>query len=188
MPDTLGVDVSREGLHSLEVQETFEAEGPFVVELRNHGEATHVHLNLDDRLSEIARIGATNHYIEAGEHRHIDIEVRDPEAWKSDLVRGKLKVVAAHGQEKHFVDIIFDRTRDDDQPVEVDPDLSQPQPDPTSDRSPLLRLLPVAVLGLIAVILAIAAVFAADGINFMLGLFSVLAGGLCAVAGYYLTI
>jgi hypothetical protein len=183
--DTLGVAVNKNGLHTLEVQESFETDGPFTVELQNYGEATHVHLNLDDRLSEIARIRATNHYVETESARDITIEVRDPDAWPSDVVRGKLKVVVAHGQETHYVDVVFDRMPES-QPVEVDPDLSRPATEEPSGDSPLLRALPVAVLGLVALILAVGSLLAVDGINFVLGAFSVLAGGICAVAAYYL--
>ena len=185
MTDTLGVAVNQDGLHTLEVQDTFEVGGPFVVELENHGEAVHVHLNLDDRLSEVARIGATNHYVEADESRHVDIEVLDPEAWPADVVRGKLKVVAAHGQETHYVDVVLDSTAEK-RPVEVDPDLDRPQDVDEPGITPSMRALPVGVLGAIALLLAVGAIFAGDGINFALGLFSVIAGGLCALASYYL--
>jgi hypothetical protein len=183
--DTLGVAVNKNGLHTLEVPDTYEVGGPFVVELRNHGEAVHVHLNLDDRLSEVARIGATNHYVEAEEARHVDIEVLDPEAWPTDVVRGKLKVVAAHGQETYYVDVVLDR-REEETPVEVDPDLNRPQEGEEIGASPSLRALPVGVLGAIALLLAVGAIFAGDSFNFALGLFSVIAGGLCALAAYYL--
>ena len=184
MTDTLGVAVNKNGLHTLEVQESFESDGPFVVELENHGEATHVHINLDDRLSEVARVGATNHYVEAGESRRIDIEVRDPEEWPNDLVRGKLKVVVAHGQETHYVDVVLDRTERSG-PVEVDPELSRPTEE-ESAVSPELRAVPVAVLGAVALLLAVGALTAAEGINFALGGFAVVAAALCAVASYYL--
>lgn len=185
MTDTLGVAVNKNGLHTLEVQDTLEAGGPFVVELTNHGEGVHVHLNLDDRLSEVARIGATNHFVDSGETREIGIEVRDPEQWPADVVRGKLKVVAAHGQETHYVDVILDRTANK-RPVEVDPDLDRPNDGAEMEVSPSLRALPVGVLGGIALLLAVGAIFAADGFSFALGLFSVVAGALCAVAAYYL--
>lgn len=185
MTDTLGVAVNRDGLHTLAVPDSFEADGPFVVELENYGEGTHVHLNLDDRLSEVARIRATNHYVEADESRPVSIEVRDSSEWPADTVRGQLKVVVAHGQETHYVDVTFDRTPDK-QPVEVDPELSRPQADePSNDRS-LLAALPVVVLGGVALILAVGALFAGGGINFLLGAFAILAGAICAVAAYYL--
>jgi hypothetical protein len=182
--DTLGVAVNKNGLHTLEVEDSFETDGPFVVELRNHGEATHVHLNLDDRLSEVARVGATNHYVEGGERRRVEIEVREREEWPNDLVRGKLKVVAAHGQETHYVEVTLDRTVRR-QPVEVDPELSRPA-DEGSSVSPELRAVPVAVLGVVALLLAVGALTAADGIDFVLGAFAVVAAALSAVASYYL--
>jgi hypothetical protein len=191
--DTLAVDVNRSGLHTLEVDERFETDGPFVVELSNHGEATHVHLHLDDELSGIARLEAANHYVESNENRAVQVEALNPREWPGDTIRGKLKVVAAHGQEKRFVDVVFDRTPDD-KPVEVDPELATPGADggaatastPTAGGSSVLRLIPVAVLGIVAVLLAVGALLAADGIDFVFGGFAVLAAALCAVAAYYL--
>lgn len=185
MTDTLGVAVNRDGLHTLAVPDSFEADGPFVVELENHGEGTHLYLNLDDRLSEVARIRATNHYVEADETRAVDIEARDSSEWPSDTIRGQLKVVVAHGQETHYVDVTFDRTPDK-QPVEVDPELSHPQTDETSNDRSLLQALPVVVLGGVALILAVGALFATNSINFVLGAFAVVAGAVCALAAYYL--
>ena len=189
--DTLAVDVNRSGLHTLEVDERFETDGPFVVELSNHGEATHVHLHLDDELSEIARLEAANHYVEGDERRSVRVKALSPREWPGDTIRGKLKVVAAHGQEKRFVDVVFDRTPDD-KPVEVDPELATPgsegssRPTAASGGPSALRVIPVAVLGVVAVLLAAGALFAADGLDFLFGGFSVLAAALCAVAGYYL--
>lgn len=186
MIETLGVAVNRNGLHTLEVQETYEVDGPFAIELDNHGEASHIHLNLDDRLSKIARIEATNHYVEANERRQIRVETRSPAEWPRDKVRGNLKVATAHGSETRYVEIIFDRTPEK-QPVEVDPELSRPHNNTSkSANTPVLQALPVGVLGGVALILAIGALFAADGVNFVLGAFSILAGGICAVAAYYL--
>lgn len=186
--DTLGVDINRRGLHTLDVDERYETDGPFVVELSNHGEATHVHLHLDDELSEVARLEAANHYVENGATRSVRVNALNQREWPVDTVRGKLKVVVGHGREKQFVDLVFDRTTDDE-PVEVDPELAAAGTSTTttgSGSSSTLRLIPVAVLGLVAVLLAVGALVAADGIDFALGAFAVLAGGLCAVAAYYL--
>lgn len=185
MPDTLVVDVNRQGLHTLEVDEYFEVDGPFTVELRNHGESTHAYLNLDDALSEVARIEATNHYVEADSRRRVTVDVRDPEAWPAEAVRGKLKVVIAHGQETRWVDVTLDSAAGD-ATVEVDPDLSTPQSGRETPMAPAVRVLPVAVLGAVAVILAVGSLFAADGIDTILGGFAVLTAALCAVAGYYM--
>ena len=182
MTDSLEVAVNRDGIHTLAVPSDFEASGPFVVEFSNHGEAAHVHLNLDDRLSEIARVGATNHYVESGERRMVDVETRDPSTWPEETVRGRLKVVVGHGRETRYVTVVFDRSAAD---VRVDPDLGTPDPGDASGTPPLVRLLPVVVLGSVAVLLAIGALLSGDGAS-VLAAAAIGAGALCAIAGYVL--
>jgi len=194
VPASLAVDVNRSGLHTIEVDERFEADGPFAVELTNHGESSHLHVHLDDDLSQVARLEAANHYVESGETRSVRVHVKNQREWPDDVIRGKLKVVAGHGRETQFVDVVFDRTTDDE-PVEIDPELaasgsSSGSPAGSrasgSDRAPALRLIPVAVLGLVAVVLAVGALLAADGINFVFAGFAVVAAVLSAVAAFYL--
>ena len=123
MTDSLDVAVNQQGLHTLEVDDRFEADGSFVVKLINHGEATHVHLHLGDDLSEVARLEASNHYVESGRSRRVRVRALESDEWPADTVRGKLKVVVAHGNTRRFVDVVFDRTTDDDH-VEIDPELA----------------------------------------------------------------
>jgi hypothetical protein len=182
--DSLAVAVNRDGLHTLAVPDEFEAEGPFVVELHNHGEAAHVHLNLDDRLSEVARIGATNHYVEGEEVRRVDIETREPASWPTETVRGKLKVVVGHGQETHYVDVVFDRPAGRKE-VRVDPDLDTPAADDDPELPPLLEVLPIVVLGSVAVVFAVGALVAPDG-AVVFGALALVAAGLCAAVAYRL--
>jgi hypothetical protein len=188
--ESLRVDVNRTGLHTIEVDERFEADGRFTVDLTNHGESSHLHVHLDDDLSRIARLEAANHYVESGETRSLRVQVKNQREWPEDVVRGKLKVVAGHGRETRFVDVVFDRTTEDD-PVEIDPELaatgaSSSTGSDRTDRPASLRVIPVAVLGIVAVVLAVGALVAADGIDFVFGAFAVLAGALCAVAAFYL--
>lgn len=184
MTDTLTVAVNRDGLHTLAVPAEFEVTGPFVIELHNHGEAAHVHLNLDDRLSAIARLKATNHYIESDETRHIEIETRDPSSWP-DTVRGKLKVVVGHGQETHYVDVLFDRSTAQTE-VRVDPELAKPNTDPDPELPPLVRVLPVVALGSVAMLLAVGSVLTPNGIDAVIGVLALIAASLCALAAYHL--
>jgi hypothetical protein len=191
--DSLRVNVNRDGLHSIEVDERFEADGQFAVDMRNHGESSHLHLHLDDDLSQVARLEAANHYVESGETRSVRVHVKNQREWPADVIRGKLKVVAGHGRETRFVDVVFDRTTAEE-PVDIDPDLAASgstssgsgRSAGSSSRSSTLRLIPVAVLGVVAVLLAVGALVAADGINFVFGGFAVLAAALCAVAAFYL--
>ena len=112
----------------------------------------------------------------------------DQREWPEDVIRGKLKVVAGHGRETQFVDVVFDRTTDEE-PVEVDPELAASgaaQSGSGSSRSSTLRLLPVAVLGLVAVLLAVAALLTVEGIDLLFGGLALVAALLSAVVAYAL--
>lgn len=155
VPDTLGVDINRRERKSLEAPDAFETDGPFAVELRNHGEATHVYLNLDGALVRAASLGATNHYVEAGSKQSVRVHL-DPDAGES--VRGQLKVATGYGAETRYVDVNIDRTPE--RTIEVDPSLSEPRPREDAPGDSLIGLdaIPAVVLGLIAVVLAAGAV------------------------------
>ena len=185
MTDSLTVAVNRDGLHTLSVPSEFKAAGPFTIELQNHGESAHLHLNLDDRLSRVARVGATNHYVEADERRLIDVETREASGWPADTVRGKLKVVVGHGQRTHYVDVTLDRSAAENE-VRVDPDLATPDTERDEGTPPVVRLLPVVVLGSVAVLLAVGALFAAGTLVVFLGGLALVSALLCTAAAYVL--
>lgn len=182
--DTLAADVNRTGIQTLSVPDAFETDGSFTVELRNHGEATHVHLHLDDALSAVAELDAGNHYVEADATRPVRVSVRDGE--RTETVRGKLKVVTAYGAETHWVDVIVTPTKK--QPVDVDPELSKPQARERADkgsglaldRSSLLAALPAVVLSVVAVVFALAAVLTPGGTDLVLASLAVVAAALAA--------
>lgn len=177
MTDTLAAQINRTGIHSLEVPDAFETDGSFDVELRNHGEPTHVHLNLDDTLSRVATIDATNHYVREQASRRVRVRVDD---LPDTEVRGRLKVVTAYGQQTHYVNVVLDGTGPEH--VTVDPGLSSPQPD--AEPSPLeavdMETLPAVALGVVAVLLALLAVFTPTGVNVIFGVLAVVSGMLAA--------
>jgi len=190
--ESLRVDVNRSGLHSVEVDERFESDGEFAVDLINHGEASHLHLHLDDDLSPIARLEAANHYVESDETRSVRVHVKDHQEWPEDVIRGKLKVVAGHGRETRYVDVVFDRTTDEE-PVDIDPELAASgassgsgRPSGGSSRSSTLRLIPVVVLGIVAVLLAVAALLSAGGIDLVFGGLAFVSALLTGVVAYAL--
>jgi hypothetical protein len=182
--DTLAADVNRTGIQTLSVPDAFETDGSFTVELRNHGEATHVHLHLDDTLSSVAELDAGNHYVEADATRPVRVSVLEED--RQETVRGKLKVVTAYGANTHWVDVTLTPTKK--QPVDVDPELSKPrageQSKPGSglslDRASLLRALPAVVLSVVAVVFAGAAVLSAGGTDLVLAGLAIVAGALAA--------
>jgi hypothetical protein len=155
--DELPVHISRDELHGLEVPAAFETDGPFDVVLANHGTALHVHLHLDDTLSDVAAIDAGNHYVEGESQRAVRVNV-DTGRLPDDGLRGKLKVVSAYGSETRWIDIELAPPVDRGTPVEVDESLSQPQPRDQTDatETPLGRPeLPVLTLGGVALVVAI---------------------------------
>lgn len=200
--DRLLVEVNRTGVRSLEAPDSVTVDRSFTVDLRNHGEACHVHLHLDDALSRVARLDTANHHVPGGSRRPVPVHVSEPDSYEP--VQGRLKVAIGYGQETRFVDV----TVDVDEPVDIDPDLATPSADggstgttagPTATNSPatgaagagllgdrreLLRLLPAVVLGIVAVVLAGAAVLPGGTPDLQTGGFAVAAAVLAA--GYLL--
>jgi hypothetical protein len=203
--DRLVVDINRDGARSLAVPESVTVDRSFVVDLQNHGMATHVHLHLDDALSDVARLSNANHHVPSEGGRRVRVDILEPDDGDYTPVSGKLKVAIAYGQETRFVDLTVDLSSHE--PVSVDADLAEPRggagggtvtttpgrdrngpgaaggPSPLA-RSRTLRLLPAVVLGLIAVALAVAAILPAGAPDLSLGGLAVAAAALAA--GYLL--
>jgi hypothetical protein len=173
--EELPVHIGREGLHSVEVPDSFEAEGPFDVRLINHGNALHVHLHIDDDLSTVARLDATNHYVESDAERVVRVDVApDREA----DVFGRLKVVSAYGAETRWVDVDILTPEEDDEPVRVGEELSRPQPRPEPETGGLADR-PAALVGAVG----LAALLLAGVAAAVLGDPLVVAGALVVVGG-----
>ena len=154
MPDTLPVHLNQRDLHSLEVPDAFETNDSFVLAVRNHGEASRVHVHLDDGLSEIAAVKATNHYVRANETAEIPVAVHG-----AGPVRGKIKVVSGYGAVTRWINVHITKS-DDDTGVEVGEDLGKPQPERhesgPAERPTLADRPALPVLAFAAVALAVA--------------------------------
>ncbi|MFC6904314.1 DUF7524 family protein [Halalkalicoccus tibetensis] len=127
MDRTLSVDVNRQSVHSIEPEvRQFETSESFVVELTNHGSATHVHLNVDDGLADAISLDGGNHFLEAGRSYRIEASVDQ----RSRPVSGRLKIVTGYGAETAVIDISLIPPEESPEkvPVEVDERLSKPQP------------------------------------------------------------
>lgn len=183
MPDTLPVHLNRDDLHDVAVPNTFEATGTFTIQLENHGAPLHVHLHLDDSLSEVATLEAGNHYVEE-DARQVVVDVRP-----QGSVRGKLKVVAAYGATTRYVDVVITEPEESEDRVRVDESLSKPQPKPdpepsgrpTAGSALVSPETGVLALGGVALFVAILAVVVLDNTAVVLGALGVLAGVLAAV-------
>jgi hypothetical protein len=182
--DTLPVHVNREELHALDVPDAFETTGSFDLRLVNHGQSVHVHLHLDDALSEVATIDATNHFVDGQSERAVRVHVDG-----DDPVRGKLKVASAYGAQTRYVDVDVVEPEETEETVTVDESLSKPQPKtvPAESGDSLTDALvdnpEVLVLGLggVALVVAIVAALVLEEIVVVLGTLAVLAGVLVAM-------
>ena len=140
----LSVDLNRDGLHEIAVASSFETDGPFEVRLRNHGEAIHVHLNLDDELSAVARLNETNHYVEPYSQRSVPIETKSV----STPVTGRLKIVTGYGTKSTYSTVRLSPPGTVTEHVVVDESLAKPQrpdPEPPTPREQLAAALPVGI-------------------------------------------
>src|SRR5699024_1554214 len=97
---TLQVGLNRADLHSIELPSTFEASESFVIELDNHGEAAHVHLRLDEALSEVASLPTSNHYVRPGATTRVPVSVHD-----TGPVDGILTIATAYGSQTEDVEL-----------------------------------------------------------------------------------
>lgn len=186
MPAELPVHVNREELHTIEVQPGFEAGGSFDVRLENHGESVHVHLHLDDGLSRVASIDASNHYVEGEMARVVRVTV-DESALTAEPIRGKLKVAAAYGAETRWVDVELAESEEEDDEVTVDESLAKPSPTEVESEPSLLGRpeVPVVALGAVALAVALIAALVLSETVVLVGALVVLAG--VVVALYFLS-
>jgi hypothetical protein len=154
--DTLAVHLNRDGPHSVESQREFETDGPFTVELRNHGTPSHVHLRLDDDLAAVATLDDANYYVED----HTAVEVAVPED-HSAAVSGRVEVVTGYGAESTAVPVTL--LPAGSLGVAVEESLSTPaerDPGPPDDRT---RTLAVGGLAVVAVLLSAVLLVAVEG-------------------------
>lgn len=167
----------------MEIPKTFEAESSFDVRLVNHGTSLHVHLHLDDTLSQVATLEASNHYVESDSERAVRISV-DTERIPDDGLFGRLKVVSAYGAETRWIDIELSQPTPTTQSVQVDESLTKPpEPDPDTTRSGLVSApeLPVLALGGLALVVAILAAAMIQNVLVTVGAGAVIGGVLVAL-------
>ncbi|WP_123533195.1 DUF7524 family protein [Halosimplex salinum] len=182
--DTLPVHVNRERLHAIEVPDAFETDGSFDIAMVNHGQSVHVHLHLDDDLSEIATIEASNHFVDGESQRAVHVRVNG-----SGEATGTLKIASAYGAETRYVTVRITEPEETQQTVEVDESLSEPQPrapDSGSGGSPLASVadspeFAVLVLGVVALVVAATVALLVDNVVVVAGAIAVLVGVLVAV-------
>lgn len=200
----LVVHLNGKELYDVEPAATsFESSGSFAVELRNHGQAVHAHLRLDDDLSRVASLEGTNHFVDTGSATRVPVTVADG----APSVHGTLKVVTGYGSDTNDVEVHL-TDGDGGEQVAVDENLGRPEAGATGtaggggapglvgsaadrvpfDATPLSALVDTRGARALATVVAVALAFsvtalvAAPGLAVVLGIFAVLVG--VAVAAY----
>jgi hypothetical protein len=132
----LSVDLNRDGLHQIAAPSSFETDGPFEIQLHNHGEAIHAHLNLDEELSAAANLAESNHYVEPYSSRSVEIDTRRI----SSSVTGRLKIVTGYGNESTYTEVTVSPPGTVTDRVDVDERLAKPQRNEPTASTPRERL------------------------------------------------
>ncbi len=194
MSPSLPVVLNRDRLHGVSVADRITASEPVTVEITNEGEAVHVHLHLDDELSSVASLEAGNHYVESETTRSVRMDVRPA----STPVTGRLKVVTGYGAETEYVTVRVEPPVEEKSPVEVDENLSRPQPEkPRGNGGGVSSLsesmseggfsrpdpatLTVVALAVFAVLIALLAGVFVDSAAVLLGVGVVIGGAIAAL-------
>ncbi|RJX43235.1 hypothetical protein DM826_06385 [Halonotius aquaticus] len=183
----LTVSLNDDGLHSITAPDSFETSGPVELLLDNHGEAVHVHLNLDETLSAVADIRANNHYVEPENERPVSVAVNP----RSAAVTGRLKIATGYGSEVAYTTISVKPPSEDPNRVTVDESLSKPQREPPAEPTTAEQLADAVAggnstgllvgFGLLAVVLAVAIAVTLESGVVVAGAIVVLLGVIVAV-------
>lgn len=198
MPESLPVRLNRDRLHDIQTRASFETTESFPILLHNGDAPVHVHLHLDDALSQVASIPANNHFVDADSTRQVSVEIADAPR----PVEGQLKIVTGHGAETDYVSVSVVEPEEREDAVDIDAALADPpgreskhSEDGEEDRNKRLGFdmpdlsvrenAPIAALGLLALAVAAGSATLSDSLAVLFGVLAVL--GSVAAAGYMLT-
>jgi hypothetical protein len=195
VPESLPVRLNRDSLHDIQTRASFEVTESFPILLHNGDAPVHVHLHLDDTLSQVASIPANNHFVDADSTRQVSVEVADGPR----PVEGQLKIVTGHGAETDYVSVSLAAPDEREDAVDIDTTLADPtsrggekrDEDDESERPEfdlpdvsLRENAPVAALGVFALAVAAGSATLSDNVVVLFGVLAVL--GSIVAAGYLL--
>jgi hypothetical protein len=195
VPESLPVRLNRDSLHDIQTRASFETTESFPILLHNGDAPVHVHLHLDDTLSQVASIPANNHFVDADSTRQVSVEIADGPR----PVEGQLKIVTGHGAETDYVSVSVVEPDEREDAVNVGATLADPtsQADEEGDGDDeserldfdlpdvsLRENAPVAALGVFALAVAAGSATLSDSLAVLFGVLAVL--GSVVAAGYLL--
>lgn len=148
----LSVHLNRGRHRAIEAPASFVADGPFDVAIENHGDGSHVHVQLDEALSGVARLRDGSKYVGSSATGHVRIDTRQVE----EPVTGELTISVGYGAQTETVEVRVEPSRAAGYGIDVDERLAEPQTDPSiwppdAETVALLALAGVALLAAAAV-------------------------------------
>ena len=139
----LSVRLNRERPRDIDAPASFVADGPFDVAVENHGDASRVHVQVDEALSSAARIDEGDRYVDAGETARIAVDT----GTVPEPIEGELSISTGYGAETETVSV---RIEPQGYGVDVDDRLAEPRTDdrwpPDAETVALLALAGAALL------------------------------------------
>ncbi|MFD1512408.1 DUF7524 family protein [Halomarina rubra] len=181
MNESLVVDVNRDGMHTLAAPAEFSTAGSFDVRLTNHGEATHVHLKLDDALSANATLEEGHHYVTGGDTQVVHVTVADGAQGS-----GALELTTGHGGTTQSVGVELGASPEKP-PVEIDESLAEPAARDEraldGDRS-VPELVPAVALAGVALLLGVSTLTTGGTAAIVLGVLAAVSALAAAVYVY----
>lgn len=152
----LTVHLNRGRPRGIDAPASFVADGAFDVAIENHGEGSHVHVQLDEALSGVARVRDGSEFVGSGATGHVRIDTRQVE----EPVSGELTISVGYGAEEAVVEVRVEPSRAAGYGIDVDERLAEPQSEPSAwppdaETVALLALAGVALLAAATVAVSI---------------------------------
>ena len=152
----LSVHLNREKPREVDAPASFSATQPFDVALENHGDGAEVHVQLDDSLSAVTRLGKRELRVGPGETKHVRATVGAVE----EPVTGQLTVSVGYGVATATTTVTVEPPQPEEYDITIDESLGTPRQQPASRRPPartvaLFVLAGTALLAAVAVALTV---------------------------------
>lgn len=151
----LSIHLNRERQREIDAPASFVADGAFDVALENHGDGAHVHVQLDEGLSRVARIRDGSTYVGSDATAHVGVDTGDVE----EPVSGELTLSLGYGTQTETVSLTIEPARSEGYGIDVDERLGSPQIEeqgpPDTETVLLLGLAGVALLVAVGVAVSV---------------------------------
>lgn len=167
VPESFTAHLNHEGPQSVAAPQAFKTGEDFSVYLENHGSPLHVHVRADQSLAEVAEVATPNRYVEEGATQRVQVEIDD----RDQPVDGRLEIVTGYGSNTEYVSVTVRDPGAIEPDVEVDEELTRPEPSSGPSGGDADQLIRNAMLGGSLVVVVAIAVVVGEPLVIVGGLF-----------------